>query len=136
MKLLIAFAGLLLIAACGGGATGATATPTTPTEPETFVVSGTFTLKQIDGTIGLSCTGYDGYSDIGQGAQIVVRDDEDTKIALGSLGTGTTIEGWCVFGFKIVDVPTSGTVYSVEISHRGQLSFSQSEAEDLDLTLG
>jgi len=71
-------------------------------------------------------------------AQVVIRDNGGTDLALGSLEDGyTENEGWvCVFEFTDLDVPAGGGIYSVEVSHRGEISFMEEGPGDVAMTLG
>jgi hypothetical protein len=74
-----------------------------------------------------------GYSDIQIGAQVVIRDSAGTIVATGSLlpGTATEDNRRCDYPFVVEDVPTSD-FYSIEVSHRGELTYSHEELEDRD----
>lgn len=120
-------------------------------QPETVDVYGTLTLTDrsavnyaLNGTKGEECWGEDGYDDIAGGAQVVIRDSDGTKVGLGELDTGALTEDSdrfyaapCLFPFAVTDVPAgddAGAVYSVEVAHRGEVSFSLGDM--VELTLG
>ena len=84
---------------------------------------------------GDPCEGDMGYSDIGEGSAVVVRNGRGDKVGLGHLSEGAAKSGACVFRFTVSDVPDSG-IMSVEVAHRGEVSFKPSEAKSLALTLG
>ena len=75
--------------------------------------------------------------DIAGGAQVTVYDGSGKAVALGMLDSGVA-RGWdCVFTFSVLGVPVdAGPIYAVEVSHRGQIKFTQDEATSLSLTLG
>lgn len=105
-----------------------------------FTVSGVLELGPA-GSFGITggCEGSGGYSDITAGAQVVVRDGDGTKVGLGVLGPGAWGgggSGLCVFPFNIQGVPSGGGVYSVEVAGRGEVAFTEDDAEDVVLTLG
>ncbi len=138
---------LLALAGCGGGASeGETASDAgsspvssvTESISTTFTVSGTFALTDRDGFFRYqgSCSGDGGYDDIDEGTQVVIRDGNETKVAIGALGAGFPSRGTCVFDFSVPDVPKGGGIYSVEVGHRGEVSFKETEANTLALTLG
>ena len=114
--------------------------------PSDFDVSGTFVLHGTGDESygweksGAPCEGQEGYSDIVEGAQVVIKNSAGEQIALGGLGPGRTVEDdeWyqCHFDFTIPDVPVDGAIYSVEVTHRGSVSFSQDQADSLALDLG
>lgn len=126
----------LTVAGCGG--------------EEDFQVQGKLTINGSGITAlgatnnaGEICTGTEGYDDITEGAQVVIRDADGKKVALGRLGLGHLAEngteytnGPCVFKFKVSGVPGGSSIYSVEVSHRGEINFKQKEARGLALTLG
>lgn len=133
MKPLLA-ALVVLLASC------ATDTPTVAPDTEvveSVTVSGTLLL--IDSDIrraGGECHGTGGYADITAGAQVVIRDRDGTTVGLGSLDPGrpeSRVE--CRFGFVVDDVPAGRGIYSVEVSHRGEVSFNEDDADAVALTL-
>ncbi len=86
------------------------------------------------------CYGKGGYDDIKEGAQVTIRDETDTVIAAGRLSEGqikTTelgldlVSADCIFLFEVTDVP-SANFYTVEVSHRGGLTYSLDEMDALD----
>lgn len=147
---------LMVLAACGPGATASTAPTAGPTAQPTAAptatvhqISGTFTLGHLEDQVfsDTSCRGAGGYDDIGPGTQVVVKDDTDRTVATGSLvwkenkaltSSGPFI-GVCVFGFDLENVPDA-PFYSIEVSHRGALTYSRADLESrqwfLELTLG
>lgn len=139
---IVAIAAVLLTTqACGGGASGAKSEPKAPT---TFTVTGVMDLTQIAlnedrkwPQKGDDCVGQDGYDDMQPGAEVLIRDADGTKIAFGALEAGEMAsQTVCRFPFTVEGVPVGGSVYSVEVSHRGEISFKQEDAGNLSLTLG
>jgi hypothetical protein len=122
-----------------------TAKPTqvaTAPSPSTHLLAGSLSLEDFDGFLdrdnptspqdGDSCFGRGGYDDIVAGANVVVKDASGTIVATSQLGEGSvqTIGGRfykCVFKFAVT-VPDTA-FYSIEISHRGALSYSKAELE-------
>jgi hypothetical protein len=109
--------------------------------------SGTF-------EVGDECFGEGGSSDINEGADVTVRNQSGETIALGSLGPGQLQEAFpggsdrdkygafglaCVFSFEVGEVPDA-EFYSVEVSHRGETSYSRDDMEanswTVELSLG
>lgn len=126
-------AAMVLFAGCGSSA------PAKPAAAKTFTAAGT--VRLIDSGVeggAHNCYGTGGYSDMEKGAQVVVRDAAGTSIAVGQLGGGAKSQGViCDFAFSVPNIPIkSGGIYSVEVSHRGQVSFNQSQAATLSLSLG
>lgn len=132
------------LTACGGGDT--TKAPAAPSH----TLGGSLVLHQVDPTrraAGLPCAGTGGYSDLSTGAQITVKDEAGTIVAIGTLGQGTTVPADLpIFGgvYCRWDL-TAGPIgerpfYTVEVAHRGPLSYSLDDlrAKDwkVDLTLG
>ncbi|MCD7437290.1 hypothetical protein K4B79_03530 [Streptomyces lincolnensis] len=99
--------------------------------PGTFALTGTFELT--DGVVadGLGgCTGSDGYDDIFEGAAVTVYDGAGTVIATGQLGDSTLdSDRTCRFGVAVADVPAGKGVYKVEVSHRGTVQLTETEAQ-------
>jgi hypothetical protein len=107
-------------------------------------VAGTFTLTDTDTdpsitTIANGCEGTGGYSDIRPGAGVTLKDGDGKVLATSFLDSGSGTANSCSFTFSLANVPEA-PFYTVEISHRGQLSYSLSDmkAQDwsLSLTLG
>ncbi|MEW2161143.1 hypothetical protein AB0950_38965 [Streptomyces sp. NPDC007189] len=87
--------------------------------------SKTFTLK---GTLTLTGE-YEGYDDIGAGAAVTVYDNAGKVIAQGALGVGKPHDAACVFHAAVPGVPNGPRFYQVEVSHRGKLTVSSTEAK-------
>jgi hypothetical protein len=107
----------------------------------TFTASGTLTLEDASflDQVGTECTGSDGYDDIAAGAQVVIYDSTNKILKVGALSDGslsTTGAGFCVFTFSVPGIKSGVGPYSVQVSHRGEISFNQSEAGNLSLSLG
>ena len=117
----------LLVAACGSA----------PATPETHALTGTFLLsngERPDDRDTGGCSGTGGYSDIGVGTNVVVRDATDTIIGTAPLtmdpaGPEPVASGnyQCGYAFT-VSVPDSA-FYTVEVSHRGALTYSRADLE-------
>lgn len=132
-------AGLTFVLA-GGKSSGSTPAAAPSTE-STVLVAGTLDLMDAysDGT-GTACSGSGGYSDIADGAQVVVTDASGKTIGVGSLVSGVSTDlvgniGTCEFTFA-VRVPSGVGPYAVEVTHRGKISFTEADAGDVKLTLG
>ena len=125
MKLVgIAMAVALLLARCGGDST--------------FTASGTLGLVAVDAATDDCSSGTGGYDDISEGADVVIYDAAGNRLAFGSLKAGKPQGdgGLCVFDFDVPDVPGGKGPYGVEVSHRGQVSFKESQADDIVISLG
>lgn len=96
-------------------------------------IVGAFTLKDTDngfgGANGRPCHGTGGYSDIQEGTQITLSDGNGKVIGTSALESGkVTGPSECDFVFTIKNVPKVD-FYKLEISHRGQLSYSYSDLQ-------
>lgn len=127
----------LAVTGCSGQADDE---PKAEQAPATITVAGDLTLT--DSSVlryneGTNCGGTGGYDDIRAGAQVVVRDSAGQAIGLGHLEEGVPEnQVTCRFAFTVDDVPKTEGLYSVEVSHRGGISFSGDDASALRLTLG
>ena len=89
---------------------------------------------------GEPCSGRGGYSDMGTGTQVVVKDGNGSVIATGHPTGGTATitdtgeEGTCIFSWNVEGVPDSD-FYSVEVSHRGAITYSKADMESNNWTL-
>lgn len=100
-------------------------------------LSGSFTLQ--DGAFGKKgepCSGNEGYDDIQAGAQVRIRNGNNKTLGVGSLGTGrnvpTGVAGfmYCKFPFS-VKVSDGEDFYSIEVSHRGEITYPKKKLEKL-----
>lgn len=96
---------------------------------------------------GLPCAaGSAGYSDIAAGTQVTVTGSDGEVLALGALEPGGTqavddvftVDYYppCVFPFEVHDIPDTGEIYGLEVSHRGVIQFTKADAESLAVSLG
>lgn len=118
--------GMLIVAACGPSATPVPTAAPSPTA-EAYTITGTFTLSSA-GLAGVnSCSGTGGFSDIAEGLGVTVSDESHKIIAKGALGPGK-LKGQvtCNFTFSVTGVPRA-TFYSIEVGHRGELTYSFDE---------
>jgi hypothetical protein len=98
-------------------------------------VSGTFTLidtsgsyyfQSIEGSSG-SCYGASGYSDIGPGTEVVVKNDEGTTLTTTDLGVGRGFPPVrCEFKFKFT-VMDGESGYTVSVGRRGDLHYTAAQ---------
>ena len=122
--LVIGAVGVLVIeGAIAGGLTIVSAATT----PNSFTATGTFELVDTDDVNPCAPSG--GYSDIGDGAEVVVSNAAGHTLAIGSLGTGKKSLGSCIFPFTVHDVPTGQKFYGVEVTHRGAVQESEKDME-------
>lgn len=128
MKLALLGAVILLGAACGSQ-----------------TLHGSLTLTTSDGVSrsGTACSGSGGYADLTAGAPVTVRNESGAIIATGALDAGTSDSTYptvvCHFTYTISNVPDA-KFYSVEVSHRGGLTYSKDQLNangwKLDATIG
>jgi hypothetical protein len=125
--------GIAAVAVIGAGCAG---TPLAPTH----IVTGTFELAgSHQGGYGtVPCEGTGGYTDIREGAPVTLKDAAGTMIATSRLEHGSS-SAPCDFTFafpNVVEMP----FYTVEVSHRGGLTYSLAEMKatgwTFALTLG
>ena len=113
---------LLAVAACGGAPAAA------------HQLIGTIHLSSSDGVSrsGSSCAGTGGYDDFRAGTQVTVKNEAGAIIGSGSLEDGVPDINYptvaCNFSFTIKSLPDA-KFYSVEVSHRGALTYSKSDLE-------
>lgn len=105
--------------------------------PKTILISGTMTLDNGFGAEGLPCSGTGGYSDMREGAQVVITDANSATLAVGSLDAGRRDSAQnCAFPFSLA-APAGHQFYGIEVSHRGRLQYSTAQiSQRLQLTLG
>lgn len=122
--LLAAVVVIVLIVTQTGGSAGRT-------------LHGTLVLTDKNGawTTGALCKGSGGYSDISTGQQVVVKDKSGTILATGKLGIGnaTSFET-CDFTFEVKNV-SGADFYTVEVTHRGGLTYSKADLASKDWTV-
>lgn len=114
------------------------ASPAAPAAAQTMVVSGTMALDDGFGVKDAPCSGDGGYSDIREGAQVVITDASSATLAVGALRSGRrNSTGDCEFPFTVGGVPTGHQFYGIEISHRGRLQYPAAKLKTpLQLSLG
>jgi hypothetical protein len=132
---------VLLIAVGVGAYFGITAL-TAKDKGQPFSLSGTLSLRADSiTTSGLprefACAGKGGYSDLGPGTAVTVADESGTLLAKGTVDSSLGENTWCVFDFNIKDVPAGAKFYKVQISHRGEMSYTEQEARGrVEISLG
>ena len=108
---------------------------------ESHTVTGQMALTAgSDLSVGSSCEGTGGYSDIAPGAQVIIEDETGATLATSSFSTGTFDGVSCIFGFQFIDVPKAAFYRVHQSSDRGVLQFSYQEMVESNwsvyLTLG
>jgi len=84
--------------------------------------------------LGGPCVTTAGFGDIAEGAQVLITDESNTKLAVGNLQPGVVVKGAsenvddarCEFAFEVDDVPTGHALYSVHLgnSFRGEQTYT------------
>ena len=121
-------------------ADGNKAKPTTPTIGQKMVtVAGTLELvghgvDEITVEAG-SCSGSGGYSDIAEGAQVVITDDAGATLAITHLTAGTGDNFSCSFSFSTA-VPAGKGYYGIQVTHRGVVKEPESSVTSVTISLG
>jgi hypothetical protein len=98
-------------------------------------VDGTFAFS---GSHSADCsTGTEGYDDINDTTQVTIGADGKV-LAVTDLGAATVSDNECLYTFTLDGVSKNHSIYTVEVSHRGGISFTkaQVEAGGVGLTLG
>jgi hypothetical protein len=112
--------------------------PASPTKPPAVSLFGTLTLTsvgQIESPGDGSCEGRAGYSDIGEGAQVVITDDSGKTLTITHLEAGSGDQFSCEFAFR-ADVPSGRGYYGVQVSHRGVVKEPETDLGAIAISLG
>lgn len=120
----VASVALVCVGACGG--------------ESKFTASGSLGIVALDAATDDCSSGTGGYSDIREGAEVVITDASGKKLAVDSLLTGREYQesGLCVFDFSVKGVPSGKGPYSVEVASRGDVTFTEDEADGIVISLG
>lgn len=110
------------------------------TKPATVSLVGTLKVTghgngELDSLGGGSCTGSGGYSDIAEGAQVVITDDSGQTLAITHLEPGAGDQFSCEFAFR-ADVPPGRGYYGVEVTHRGVVKEREVDLGGIAISLG
>jgi uncharacterized protein DUF732 len=111
---------------------------------ETATVAGTFVLTDTSSSEytrpitsdGKTCSGADGYSDVGAQTQVVVRNGKGEILTMTALGAGKGSEVTCTFAFSF-PVTEGQDRYVLSIGHRGEFSYSFAQLQQgVEIHLG
>ncbi len=111
---------------------------------ETATVAGTFVLTETSkpyldsiASDGTNCHGTHGYSDIGSGTQVILKNGKGEILASTSLGDGHGNDVTCTFSFKL-PITEGQDRYVVSVGHRGEFSytFEQLAQRGVEIHLG
>jgi hypothetical protein len=103
-----------------------------------FDVAGTLFVAKAEKD-GTGCKGSGGFSDIYEGAQVVVTDPAGTVVGVGVVSAGIPGESGttCTFLFSADDVPAGKGFYGIKIGNRPVRQMGEAELHQrLDLSLG
>lgn len=121
----------LVLAGCGSAvAPTPSPAPTATAAPSILpTLTGSFVLKDATKIAlnpnGPGCIGTGGYSDVGTGMPVTVKDQAGVIIATGATAFDY-ITAVCALKFSIPNLPMA-SFYSIEVGHRGALSFSAAD---------
>lgn len=127
---------LALLAGCSP----AVSAPVVPPASTGHRVAGSVTIKGSSIlVVGTACSGGGGYADMDRGTTVTVKDQAGTIIATGLLDAGVYDNSnamWklCRFGFAVPAVPDA-PFYSLEVGHRGALTYSRADLDALGWTV-
>lgn len=97
-------------------------------------VAGVFMLNDSDSALQ-NCEGQGGYSDIFPGTSVTIRDEQGKIVGSTSLGRGESFGDYCLYTIAPTQV-SSSNFYTVEVSHRGQVTLEKDELGSMSLSLG
>jgi hypothetical protein len=140
---------LALTMVCGALAVGAgasaTASVASASADDGHTVKGYLSLQDSAVFVGKVCQGAGGYTDLGEGTPVVVRDGDGEIIGTGHFSAGkgagggrpgpANVPSACVFAFTVRHVPDTST-YSFRMSHRGGVVYTHDELEESNWKIG
>lgn len=105
-------------------------------------VKGTFTLIDTSPSTyfpaitssGSSCWGSGGYSDVGAGTRVVLKNGKGEELTNATLGIGTGSKYRCVYTFSL-EVMEGESTYVLSIGRRGEQSYSFSDLKNSGVSL-
>jgi len=112
---------------------------------ETATVSGTFTLIEESPssyypsitTTGSNCEGADGFGDIHEGTEVVVKNGSGVVLVTTTMGAGTGTSRKCVFPFSF-QITEGEDRYIVSVTDRGEFTYTFADLKNggVSLALG
>ncbi|MGZ4513357.1 MAG: serine/threonine-protein kinase, partial [Mycobacterium sp.] len=138
---LLVTAAVALVAICVGAYFTVKAC-TKPAPPAPFTLTGTLqlttdTIKTSGLPSGYSCAGDRDYLDIGPGAAVTVVNETGKLVAKGVIESSYGQQGSCLFLFRVNDIPGGQRFYRVQVTQRGETSYTEAEARaGIHLILG
>jgi hypothetical protein len=94
-------------------------------------LTGTFTLFTSAQPQAKPCAPHVGYTDIANGAPVVIRDQRGVTVGSGSLSSGSAepSKRGCAFQFAIRSLPVASS-YTVTVGQRGGLPYSYADLKN------
>jgi len=133
---------ILILGACGNEAGDGNADDSGDNK-STSEITGSVSLYEYDsdnGRFGEVCYGATGYSDIRDGAEVVVKGADGNTVAVGSIDWRDHRGGVCGFDVSVSDVPMDEEFYEVQVAGRGGPTYTRDELAKsgwmVDLTFG
>lgn len=135
---------LLTLGACGGESEAPGDTKADEITV-TGVVMAPAATNRVAQVAGDPCKAKDGFDDVKAGMQITLLADDNSTLALASLGKGKRRDksgaggsgGACLFEFKFPGAAVPSDFVSVDLGRRGEVKFSKDELnEPLSLSVG
>ena len=121
---------VLLLVACSPA-------PAASPSPSGVSINGSFVLTS-PSTVWSSkdCFGFGGYDDIRSGAPVTVKDGKGTIVGVTSLvlDASRSASGHCAYTFTLI--ASDADFYTIEVAHRGGVTFPKAEVGQVSLTLG
>lgn len=130
----VAILAFVALAACGGGSSSSASKSSSAS---THSVNGDLTiLGAHNDRVGGCQMQESGYSDISKGTQVTVTNESGTIIGSTSLGEGSSSPrgDGCLWPFTVPDVKNA-SFYTITVSHRGPLTFSEAQMETMGFTV-
>lgn len=110
--------------------TPAAAAATSAQEADTWAVTIDFTFGNS------SCEGDGGYSDIGSGTPVTLKDETGRLVGSDTLYPNTPSSGQCTWTIRMDDVPSDLEFYVAEVGSRGEISYSRDQLVSENFTIG
>lgn len=151
VRMASALVALGLLTACSSSHASSPGGAATPPQsaPSVIVMAGSVSVTDpdggakvgADGTItieqrGGPCTLSGGFSDIAEGAEVVVSDDAGATLTITTLQAGVFgANNMCTFPFS-AKVVAGKKFYGIAVSHRGTVKLPEAEMAEPKLTIG
>jgi hypothetical protein len=101
----------------------------------TFEVDNTDTTLSAITVVGGTCKGTSGYSDLGPGTPVTLKDGDGKLLGTTTLGTGSGTAVRCTFSFNFTNIPEV-SFYTLEVGRRGGISYGLSDMKAQSWSMG